>query len=142
MPTMPSFPIQHIVTCFLQYHGKILLLKRSQLVGSFQGKWAGISGYLESISPDQQVLIEINEETSLSSDDVFLIKKGIIFEIDDDQHNIHWVIHPYMYQVVDPCKIKTDWEHCDMCWISPSDIKSMETVTGLAELLSQFINIE
>jgi 8-oxo-dGTP pyrophosphatase MutT (NUDIX family) len=139
---MSSFPIQHIVTCFLQYNGKILLLKRSQLVGSFQGKWAGISGYLESTSPDQQVLIEIKEETSLSSDDVFLIKKGIIFEVDDHKHNVHWIIHPYMYQVVDPSKIKTDWEHCDMRWISPSDINSMETVTGLAELLSQFINIE
>jgi len=38
---------KHVVTSFLEYDNKILILRRSQAVGTYQGKWAGVSGYIE-----------------------------------------------------------------------------------------------
>jgi len=65
---------KHVVTCFLESDGKILLLRRSRQVGSYQGKWAGVSGYVES-PPDKQAMIEIGEETGLEAGDILLLKK-------------------------------------------------------------------
>ena len=59
-----ELPERHVVTCFLQYQAKILLLLRSKQVGSFQGKWAGVSGHVETTA-DEQALVEIEEEASL-----------------------------------------------------------------------------
>lgn len=36
-----------VVTVFLRRGGRILILKRSRKVGSYQGRWAGISGFIE-----------------------------------------------------------------------------------------------
>jgi 8-oxo-dGTP diphosphatase len=44
-----------VVTCFLESNGAILILRRSELVGSYQGRWAGVSGYIEQENtPDEQ----------------------------------------------------------------------------------------
>ncbi|HEO64387.1 MAG TPA: hypothetical protein ENI73_00810, partial [Spirochaetes bacterium] len=68
--------INQVVTSFLLYDQKILILKRSQKVGSQRGKWAGVSGYLEGNEPLNQAYKEIREETSLGEKDIILIKEG------------------------------------------------------------------
>ena len=40
---------RHVVTCFLEHGGEIPLLRRSQRVGTYKGRWAGVSGYIEEI---------------------------------------------------------------------------------------------
>jgi len=52
-----------VVTAFLQYAGRILLVQRSGRVGSYQGRWSAISGYLEDATPLAQACREIREET-------------------------------------------------------------------------------
>jgi len=41
---------KHVAICFLERDAKILILCRSEMVGSYCGKWAGISGYVETNS--------------------------------------------------------------------------------------------
>ena len=68
---------KHVVTCFLESGNRILILRRSEQVGSYQGIWAGVSGYIEAnTTADEQALLEIEEETSLCREDLELIKKG------------------------------------------------------------------
>ena len=69
---------KQVVTCFLESDGEILLLRRSEQVGSYQGRWAGVSGYIETTA-DEQALVEIEEETSLPTEDLKLIKKRRTF---------------------------------------------------------------
>ena len=40
---------RRVVTCFLMHQGKLLVLRRSAKVRTYQGKWAGVSGYIEDI---------------------------------------------------------------------------------------------
>jgi ADP-ribose pyrophosphatase YjhB (NUDIX family) len=100
-----------VVPCFLESDGQILLLRRSEQVSSYRGKWAGVSGYLEG-DPDQQALTEIAEETGLQPPDISLVKKGKPVVIDDAEMGTRWVVHPYLFHVADRSKIKIDWgEH-------------------------------
>lgn len=125
-----------MVTCFLESDGEILILRRSGQVGSYQGKWAGVSGYIETTA-DEQALTEIEEETSLAGEDLKLIKKGRPLEVKDDKLGVKWVVHPYLFHIKDRDKIKIDWEHKEARWIQPRDIDNFETVPKLKETLAR-----
>ncbi len=131
---------KHVVTCFLESDGKILLLRRSSEVGSYRGKWAGVSGYVE-LPPEEQALIEIHEEVNLDSDDVQLLKKGEPLVIDDEGLNTRWVVHPFLFHVVNPNKVKIDWEHREYTWIKPVDLDTYDTVPGLKNALMNVMDI-
>ncbi len=125
-----------MVTCFLESDGEILLLRRSGQVGSYQGRWAGVSGYIETTA-DEQALTEIEEETSLSEECLKLIKKGRPLVVKDDKLGVKWVVHPYLFHIKDRDKIKIDWEHKEARWIQPRDIDNFETVPKLKETLAR-----
>jgi len=125
-----------VVTCFLESDSEILILRRSGQVGSYQGRWAGVSGYIETTA-DEQALTEIEEETSLSKDDLELIRKGKPLTVKDDKLRVKWVVHPYLFHIKDRDKIKIDWEHKEARWIHPGDLDNFETVPRLKETLAQ-----
>jgi 8-oxo-dGTP diphosphatase len=133
---MSDLPVKHVVTCFLARRGRILLLKRSQKVGSFQGRWASVSGFVES-NPDAQSLTEIQEETGLSPHDIQLVKRGQSLEFADNENNIRWVVYPYLFRVKTTATIQTDWEHCESRWIKPTEMNGYDTVPGLKESLRE-----
>ena len=111
-------------------------MRRSGQVGSYQGRWAGVSGYIETTA-DEQALIEIEEETSLVGEDLKLIRKGKPLTAEDEQLGIKWVVHPYLFRIKDRGKIKIDWEHKETKWIAPKDIDNFETVPMLKETLDR-----
>jgi 8-oxo-dGTP diphosphatase len=129
-------PQKQVVTCFLESEGEILILRRSERVGSYQRRWAGVSGYVENTA-DEQALIEIQEETNLSREDLKLIKKGNPLVVIDKQLGIEWSVHPYLFHIEDRDKIRTDWEHKETKWINPKDIDNYETVPMLKETLAR-----
>jgi 8-oxo-dGTP diphosphatase len=129
---------KQVVTCFLESENEILILRRSEQVGSYQGKWAGVSGYVET-SADEQALTEIEEETSLSREDVKLIRKGRPLSIGDKRLGVRWVVHSYLFHIKDRDKIKIDWEHKEARWIKPQDITRFETVPKLKETLARVL---
>jgi 8-oxo-dGTP pyrophosphatase MutT (NUDIX family) len=104
------------------------------MVGSFQGRWAGVSGYVEKTA-DEQTLIEIEEETGLRREDLELVRKGDPLEAEDE--GIKWVVHPYLFRIKDRNKVKIDWEHNKLRWIKPGDIDNYETVPMLKETLAR-----
>lgn len=129
-----------VVTCFLESGNEILILRRSRQVGSYQGSWAGVSGYIETTA-DEQALTEIAEETSLSPEDLELIRKGKPLTIEDEKLGVKWIVHPYLFHIKDRDKIRIDWEHNETRWIAPGDIAKFETVPRLAETLARVYNI-
>jgi len=133
-----DFTERHVVTCFLISDGEILLLRRSQQVGSYRGLWAGVSGYVES-TPDEQALTEIGEETGLEHGDVELLRKGRVLPVDDQGLGVRWVVHPYLFRVRERGRIRTDWEHVETRWILPEEIGDYETVPRLKEALERVL---
>jgi len=129
---------KQVVTCFLASENEILLLQRSEQVGSYQGRWAGVSGYIEAkTTADEQALTEINEETGLFGEELKLIDRGEPLSIRDEKLGVKWVVHPYLFHIKDRGKIKIDWEHKETKWINPKDIGNYETVPMLKETLDR-----
>jgi len=131
---------KRVVTCFLESDGEVLILRRSRQVGSYQGKWAGVSGYIETTA-DEQALVEIAEETGLSQEDIKLIKRGEPLSIEDEKLGVKWVVHPYLFRIKDRGKIKIDWEHKEARWIKPEVIGNYQTVPKLKETLARVYNV-
>jgi 8-oxo-dGTP diphosphatase len=144
---MSSIQKTPVVTSFLtRTDGKetrILLVRRSQRVGSYQGHWAGISGFVEAgVSPDEQAYTEIREETGLQRDQVRMLRRGAVVEYEDASLGRHWLIHPYLFEALTPDAIQTDWEATEMRWIAPSELANYETVPKLAEAYESAIHGE
>ena len=129
-------PEKPVVTCFLESDGEILILRRSGQVGSYPGRWAGVSGYVEKTA-DEQALTEIEEETSLCGEDLKLIKKGKPLPVKDEKLGVKWVVHSYLFHIKDRDKIKIDWEHKETRWIKPQDLDNYQTVPMLKETLAR-----
>ena len=132
---------RHVVTCFLKSADKILILRRSEKVGTYQGRWAGVSGYVET-NPDEQALTEIREETGLEKSDIELMAKGAPIEVIDEEIGRKWIIHPYLFHIADPNKIKLDWEHKELKWIIPGDMGKYETVPELKKALESVYSVD
>ena len=138
---MENLQERNVVTCFLKSEGEILILRRSEQVGTYQGKWAGVSGYVEQ-GVDEQALVEIEEETSLRRKDISLIKKGKPLVVNDEKLGTKWVVHPYLFHINDRDKIKIDWEHQESKWIKPEDLSNYPTVPMLKETLDRVLSQE
>lgn len=122
----------HVVTCFLEHKEKVLILQRSARVGSYNARWAGISGFIEpDTTPLEQAYQEIAEEASLGADQLELIKIGMPLEVPDEKLQKKWVVHPFRFAVQNPELVKIDWEHNQYKWVEPEDIKGYDTVPGL-----------
>jgi len=128
-----SLERREVVTAFLRHQGKILLVKRSNKVGSYQGHWSAISGYLEDPTPLAQVQREIREETGLGTDDVELISSGSPIEIEAPEQQCCWVVHPFLFEIDNPDQVRLDWENTELSWIEPSSLVDYKTVPMLQE---------
>lgn len=127
---------RHVVTCFLTHNKKVLLVRRSGRVGTYRGKWAGISGYAEA-PPHEQARREILEETGIGPDDLRLVKAGEPLEAPDEELGVRWIVHPFLFEIGDPAKVRLDWENTEARWISPAEIADLKTVPKLEEALER-----
>jgi 8-oxo-dGTP diphosphatase len=118
-----------VVTAFVQREdGAVLLLERSQEVGSFQGQWAGISGFLEDRSPLDQIYREIEEETGLGEPDLRLAAAGPPALARDGSRI--FVIYPFRFRA-DRTEVRLNWENTRAEWIRPEEIRRRSTVPKL-----------
>jgi 8-oxo-dGTP diphosphatase len=131
-----------VVTAFLLRHepgsrDEVLLLRRSGRVGTYQGRWAGISGYLEEQSPLAQAYTELREETGLRPDEVVLLSEGEPLEAIDEELGRRWVIYPFLFQLRPLASVHLDWEHVEARWVYPDEVGHYQTVPRLADTLAR-----
>ncbi len=137
----PSATPTHVVTCFLLRRDRpsdqILLLRRSESVGSYRGAWAGVSGFVEpGVSPLEQAYTELGEEAALTRGDLHLLRAGDVVHVTDESLGRNWIVHPFLFAVTAPDRIRTDWEAAEFQWIAPAEIARLTTVPKLAEALA------
>ncbi len=131
----------HVVTCFLLRRGEggdsMLLLRRSDRVGTYRGRWAGVSGYLEAPTPLEQAYREMEEEVGLGRGDVRLLAEGEPLIVPDESIDTRWTVHPFLFEALRPERLRLDWEHTESRWLKPDEMPELETVPGLAEALAR-----
>lgn len=129
----------NIITAFIEYQGKILLLRRSQRVKTMKGKWAGVSGYIEELeTPVRRAFTEIQEETGLRNENIKFLEEGKPLEAPDNMrpNNIIWVVHPFYFRT-NTDEIHLDWEHDTYKWVDPTEIEKYDTVPQLKKALDR-----
>jgi nicotinamide-nucleotide amidase len=138
--TNSEVQLKPIVTCFIESENKILIVRRSGRVGTYQGQWAGISGYIENNKPEEQALLEIKQETGLDNKDVKLINSGQTLEVLDEKLKIQWVVHPFLFYVRNQDKLKLNAENVESRWVTPEELDNFNTVPKLKETLALVLN--
>lgn len=127
-----------ILICFLEYQGKILLLKRSNKVGIYKNLWSPIAGYLDELKPlKDKVQEELKEELGILEKDITVIKFGEIFEFTDKKIKKTWIINPVMIVLKEKPTLKLDWEHTEYTWISPREIMTYKITPTTIESLKR-----
>lgn len=118
---------REVVTAFVQRpDGRILLLRRSEAVGSFRGRWSAVSGFLEDPTPLDQARREIVEETGLRA--ARLVRAGGVFYARSDA--VVYAVHPFLFRVEEPA-VQLDWESAEAEWVDPAEISGRPTVPKL-----------
>jgi 8-oxo-dGTP pyrophosphatase MutT (NUDIX family) len=128
-----------VVSCLIKNsQGKILILKRSNKVRTYKGKWSNVAGYIEEDEePIETAYKEIFEEINLDKSDVALIKKCKTVKVTDYYENIryNWEIYPFLFKCLKPSKIQIDWEHTEYRWIPPKEIGKFDTAPHLKDIV-------
>ncbi|WP_103029585.1 NUDIX domain-containing protein [Salinibacter altiplanensis] len=127
---MPDAAPTPVVTVFLRHRGNVLLLRRSDDVGAYPGRWGAVTGHVEDDDPPASALQTIEEETGLRDTDVRPQRQGAAFTVEDDDHGTHWRVHPFLFDV-DTRSIQTNWETEEVEWASPTALLRRDTVPDL-----------
>ena len=118
-----------VVNCVVMEKDRMLILKRSDRVDSFQGKWSSVTGYVEEgETPVQTAFKELREELSVPAP--VLLKQGK--PVSTRKGGIAWISHPFLFALGGDRAVKIDWEHTDYRWIDIDELGDYETVPGLA----------
>ncbi|MDD3190683.1 MAG: NUDIX domain-containing protein [Candidatus Pacebacteria bacterium] len=149
--TLPHFPDGRIdytnskrapvLNCFVEYQGKILLLKRSKEVGDYQEKWNSVTGYIDEVtSIKEKIMGELREELGLSKKMIKDICIAPSYELIDQEIDRTWIIIPCLARLNRLPVISLDWEHTDYRWVTPKEIKEFSTTPNLENSLKIFIS--
>lgn len=112
---------REVVATVVQWRGRIALFKRSQSVGHERGLWHCITGYLEpNVSPEQQAVTELEEETGLTTQDLSDFQPGGQLLIPDYLGN-PWLVHTFAAASTRR-RLTLNDEHDAFRWTMPSKI--------------------
>ena len=140
---------RHVVTTFLLHREshKVLLLKRSGKVSTYQGHWAAVSGGIEpqDSSPELRALTEITEELGLTFDQFKITRRGKPLLVDDGDK--HFKVFPFLAELcTHPSSVRLDWEHVDLSWVHIDQLTfnmDLPTVPRLVETFERvYLNPE
>lgn len=130
--------ITDTVSAFIRFAGRILLLRRSDRVRSFRGRWHGVSGAVET-DVMGQAWTEIAEETGLDRADLIPRAIGIPFTVPDERPGRVWRVNPVLldWAGAEPPRITLNWENDSWRWVEPADVAGLDGVPKLAEALAR-----
>lgn len=118
----------HVVTCFLRHRGAVLLLRRSDAVGSYPGRWGAVAGHADG-DPEAAAHAEIEEETGLG-DAITLVREGAPFPVPDDALGVRWIVHPFLFDCAHRDVVLNE-ESQAAAWVMPTEILRRDTVPQL-----------
>jgi 8-oxo-dGTP pyrophosphatase MutT (NUDIX family) len=129
-----------VITCFVRFQNRILLLKRSNSVLTYKEKWNTVAGYLDEPKPIiEKALAEVSEELGIDRQEILQIKLGAPYEFFDPGAHKTWVVHPALAELKRRPEIRLDWEHTESKWILAEELKDFDTVPRLEESLKRVL---
>jgi isopentenyldiphosphate isomerase len=129
-----------VITVFIQYDNEILLLKRSNKVSTYQGKWNTVAGYLDEIKPlHEKILEELSEELGISEDNILSHHIGESYTFTDPTLEKTWIVYPALVKLRHKLSLQLDWEHTEYRWIKPKELGEFDHVPKLDQSLKKIL---
>lgn len=135
---LPEVEAKRVVSAFLRNRGRYLVVLRSERVGSFQGRWSAVSGYVEGREdPRRRAAQEIREETGMKgarfrrSAEPLLTRHG----------NVAFVVHPFLFDAPTR-RVRLDWENVEYRWVAPAELQALSTVPRLEDVLARLLQAQ
>lgn len=132
---LPDVQAKRVVTAILRNRGRILIVRRSEKVGTFQGKWSAISGRIEGREdPKHRAIVEVREETGIraitfrGAGDPILARNGTTI----------YVVHPFLFETPNR-GVRLDWENVEHRWVRPEELDRFETVPRLVDVVAAVV---
>jgi len=123
-----------ILSIFVMHGDEMLLLKRSDLVSTYHGKWSAVAGYFDEVKQvKDKALEELYEEIGLKEESIKSISVGSPYEVEDKALRIRWIICPVIVDLNSKPLIKMDWEHTEYVWVKQDCVKDYDSVPYLAK---------
>lgn len=140
-----------VLACFVRSGDRMLLVKRSENVGTHNGKWNNISGYIDERGPlEKTVLRELGEEifglTKTGPKELESVKGKIgrmlyggKYERRDDDAKKTFIIFVVLVDLKgEPgSNITLNWENAEQKWVKPSEIAEHNVVPSTLESLKR-----
>lgn len=138
---VPDLDRREVVTVFLLDRSdgtdRVLVARRSGRVSTYAGKWAAISGSIETGNPREDAIRELMEEAGLAPGGYEGLRQGEpLFVVDPVDHR-EWLVHPFLAIPHDAGAIRLNWEHGESRWVTPAEVASLDAVPGLGEALAR-----
>lgn len=135
---LPDVVARPVVSAFLRNRGRFLVLRRSDRVGTFKGRWSAVSGYIEGREGSRErAAQEIREETGLkgarfrrAGEPLYTRHEATAFEV-----------HPFLFDVPSR-RVRLDWENLEYRWIRPAELAKLDTVPRLGTVLDRLLRGE
>jgi ADP-ribose pyrophosphatase YjhB (NUDIX family) len=127
---------RRVVAVVIEWRGRIALLRRTDAVDHDCGRWHCVTGYIEDgVSPEQQALVELYEETALGVADLDALEAGNVLRLPDDRGRL-WQVHTFR-AVTRQRRLTLDKEHDAHRWVRPADVPRFENrVAWLDDVLA------
>ncbi len=127
-----------VVDVWVKHKDKILLVKRSDKVANYQGKWNVVSGYLDEIKPlKQKAAEELQEELGIEKDSILSLDAKQPYNFVDEGRT--WIVHPVLAELKEKPEIKLDWEHTEYKWILPEELETFDIIPDLKQVIKKLI---
>jgi len=135
----PAKPLKRVVSALLSKDDFLLILERSCQVGSFQGYWSCISGYIEEgEDPLKTALREVGEETGIREGSLNLLSR----EGPNHTETENLIFESYWFLFdSSESQVEIDWEHNQFAWVKPCDLKKYKMVPWFERLYDRLISI-
>lgn len=120
-----------VVNVFIRNHGEYLIVKRSNQVGYYRGRWAIVSGHLvRGVSVLAQAYYEAREEAGLRRSDLKLIRVGPIVKKVDADIGKTWLITSVLMES-STRRVRLDWEHTAHKWVALQRFPFKQSYPGI-----------
>ncbi len=135
---LPDVEAKPVVSAFLRNRGRFLVVRRSERVGSFQGRWSAVSGYVEgSEPPRRRAAQEIREETRMRGARFVRSAPPLVTR----HGNTAFVVHPFLFEAPNR-RVTLDWENVEYRWIEPAELRTLSTVPRLELVLERLLSAQ
>ena len=120
-----------IVLAVVQRGANICLARRSELVGTSQGLWSVVMGYVEpGVEPIEQAWAELREEfgAGWQPPDVWLVRRGLSIALTSPASGKQFLVYPFLFESALEIEVTLNWEHSEVAWVEPSRLADPDCV--------------